>query len=151
MTSGTTLTLGSNLQEANTLTLRRRVAKYVELQTEVSRQNVLTTDPENVRYSIQQGEVRSRGIEFEAAVQPMRGLKLLAALTYNPVKVTRAQPDQWGGNVQGKSPYEVPRKMASALSRRSSLPRTPPGPPCRPSGPTASSAGKRCGTSGRYT
>ncbi len=81
---------------------------------ELRRQNVLTTDPENVRYSIQQGEVRSRGIEFEAAVQPTRGLKLLAALTYNPVKVTRAQPDQWGGNVQGKSPYEVPRKMASA-------------------------------------
>lgn len=81
---------------------------------ELHRQNVLTTDPDDPSFSIQQGEVRSRGIELEVAAQPVSQLKLVAALTYNPLKVTRANPDQWGGNVQGKSPYEVPKQMASA-------------------------------------
>lgn len=81
---------------------------------ELRRQNVLTTDPDDPNFSIQQGEVRSRGIELEVAAQPSSQLKLLASLTYNPLKVTRANADMWGTNVQGKSPYEVPRQMASA-------------------------------------
>ncbi|MBE3025839.1 TonB-dependent siderophore receptor [Janthinobacterium sp. GW458P] len=81
---------------------------------ELRRQNVLTTDPDDPNFSIQQGEVRSRGIELEVAAQPNSQLKLLASLTYNPLKVTKANPDMWGTNVQGKSPYEVPRQMASA-------------------------------------
>ena len=81
---------------------------------ELRRQNVLTTDPDEPNFSIQQGEVRSRGIELEVAAQPGSQLKLLASLTYNPLKVTKANPDMWGTNVQGKSPYEVPRQMASA-------------------------------------
>ena len=81
---------------------------------ELRRQNVLTTDPDDPNFSIQQGEVRSRGIELEVAAQPSSQLKLLASLTYNPLKVTKANPDMWGTNVQGKSPYEVPRQMASA-------------------------------------
>ena len=81
---------------------------------ELRRQNVLTTDPDDPNFSIQQGEVRSRGIELEVAAQPSSQLKLLASLTYNPLKVTKAFPDRWGSNVQGKSPFEVPRQMASA-------------------------------------
>ncbi|KAB8044963.1 TonB-dependent siderophore receptor [Janthinobacterium aquaticum] len=80
---------------------------------ELHRQNVLTTDSEAPNFSVQQGEVRSRGIEFEVVAQPTRQLKVLASLTYNPLKVTRANPDQWGDNYQGNSPYEVPKNMAS--------------------------------------
>ncbi len=39
-----------------------------------------------------------------------------------------------------------PRRTVSARLRRSSLPPMPPGPRCRRSAPTASSAAKRCGT-----
>ena len=81
---------------------------------ELRRQNVLTADPDDPNFSIQQGEVRSRGIELEVAAQPDSQLKLLASLTYNPLTVTKANPNMWGTNVQGKSPYEVPRQMASA-------------------------------------
>lgn len=80
---------------------------------DLRRQNVLTTDPDDLRYFIQRGEVRSRGIELEGLTQPTKQVKLLAALTYNPTKVTKANPDAYGGSTQGKSLYETPKKMAS--------------------------------------
>ncbi|MDC8756950.1 TonB-dependent siderophore receptor [Janthinobacterium fluminis] len=81
---------------------------------ELHRQNVVTTDPTDKRYSIQQGEVRSRGIELEAVTQATKQLRLVASLTYNPLLITKDNTDPWGGNYQGKSPFEVPKKLASA-------------------------------------
>ncbi|MEA2868340.1 MAG: iron complex outerrane recepter protein, partial [Bradyrhizobium sp.] len=48
---------------------------------DLKRQNVPTTDPNNVLQQIQTGEVTSRGIELEAVANVMPGLKVTGAFT----------------------------------------------------------------------
>jgi iron complex outermembrane receptor protein len=55
---------------------------------DLTRQNVLTTDPNDSRYSIQTGEVRSRGVELEARASLAQGLDLVGAFTYLDAEVT---------------------------------------------------------------
>ncbi|MCK8784308.1 TonB-dependent siderophore receptor [Roseomonas sp. NAR14] len=56
----------------------------------IRQQNVLTTDPSNTSYSIQTGEVRSRGVEVEGRASLNRNLDLIAAYTYLDAAVTRS-------------------------------------------------------------
>jgi len=48
---------------------------------DLKRANVLTTDPSNSLFSVQTGEVTSRGIELEAVANVMPGLKVTASHT----------------------------------------------------------------------
>jgi iron complex outermembrane receptor protein len=48
---------------------------------DLKRQNVLTTDPNNVNLQLQTGEVTSRGVELEAVANVMPGLKVTGAFT----------------------------------------------------------------------
>ncbi|WP_268608866.1 TonB-dependent receptor domain-containing protein, partial [Escherichia coli] len=48
---------------------------------QLTQSNVLTTDPANTNYSIQTGEVRSRGLELEGKASLTRNLDLLASYT----------------------------------------------------------------------
>jgi iron complex outermembrane recepter protein len=60
-------------------------------------QNVLTTDLSNPLFSVQTGEARSRGAEFEATTSLTDGLKLTASYTYDDTAVTSTNtPSQLG-------------------------------------------------------
>ncbi len=48
----------------------------------LTQQNVLTPDPVHANFSVQTGEVRSRGIELEGRVSLTEGLNVIAAYTY---------------------------------------------------------------------
>jgi iron complex outermembrane receptor protein len=54
------------------------------------------------------GKVRSRGVEAEARLQLSRGFALLASYTFTDAEFLRGE-----SATQGKTPYQVPRQMAS--------------------------------------
>jgi len=76
---------------------------------DLRRQNVLTTDPANPLLSMQTGEVRSRGVELEAVLNPLPGLKIIGAYTsYNFETMQDLDP----ANI-GKTPPATPEQFAS--------------------------------------
>ncbi|QVQ26600.1 TonB-dependent siderophore receptor [Achromobacter deleyi] len=78
---------------------------------ELTRTNVPTTDLDNPIYSVQEGEVRSRGVELSATANPVPGWNLIAAYTYTDAEVTKSN-----SNTLGRTPEAVPRNMASLWS-----------------------------------
>lgn len=70
--------------------------------------NVLETDPNNVAFSVQDGEIRSRGVELEAHAPLNDQLSLISAYTYQ--RVQYANDDQ---GVKGKTPLRIPQQYAS--------------------------------------
>ena len=83
----------------------RLSAAYFDL----TRRNVLTTDPNNALLSTQTGAIASRGWEFEAVANPAVGLKLTAAYTIYDIKTTE---DLNLANI-GKVPVGVPQQFGS--------------------------------------
>lgn len=59
---------------------------------QLTQSNLLTEDPTNNGYQLQQGEVRSRGIELEAKGQASRNLQIIGAYTYTDARTTKASP-----------------------------------------------------------
>ncbi|WP_347265098.1 TonB-dependent siderophore receptor [Nitrobacter sp.] len=85
------------------MNLRMTAAVY-----DLRQQNVLTTDPGNPRFSIQTGEIASRGFEFEAVASLTSNLNLTAAYAYNDTKVTKSTTANLG-----KRPVTIPPHLAS--------------------------------------
>lgn len=58
---------------------------------DLTEQHVLNADPDpaHLGFSVETGEERSRGVEFEAAANPYPGLNLTGAYTYDDVRITR--------------------------------------------------------------
>jgi len=79
---------------------------------QIKQQNVLTLDPDHGGFSVQTGEVRSRGIELEGTLRPIHGLDLQASYTYLDVKVIRSNL----ALELGKEPPADPRNQASFLA-----------------------------------
>jgi iron complex outermembrane receptor protein len=89
------------------------------------RQNVLSTDPVNPNFNVQDGETRSRGIELEAKASLAEGLRMTAAYSYLDVEYTTSNntgtvdygffPASTGPTVslEGKTPTGIPRHNAS--------------------------------------
>lgn len=75
---------------------------------ELTQQNVLTSDPAHPGYSVQTGEIRSRGFEIEGRASLNRQLDLVGAITSTDARITASNQ----GNV-GDRPQSVPRHMAS--------------------------------------
>lgn len=75
---------------------------------ELRQDNALTPDPDYPTFSVQTGEIRSRGVELEAKVEVQRGWDVVASLTYNQVEVTRSNDASLG-----HAPIVTPRRMAS--------------------------------------
>lgn len=74
----------------------------------IVQENSLTPDPVNpTRFSVQEGETRSRGVELEAVASLGGGLNLIASYTWQDVEVTRSN----SGN-QGKRPVGMPEHLA---------------------------------------
>ncbi|MPZ37549.1 MAG: TonB-dependent siderophore receptor [Rhizobiales bacterium] len=76
---------------------------------DLTRQNVLTNDPDHDFFQIQTGEIRSRGIEVEAVASLTSGWDLRAAYTYLEPKIT-ADTDL---TIVGKTPNGIPRHSAA--------------------------------------
>ena len=75
---------------------------------QLTRQNVLTPDPADPNFSIQTGEKRSRGVEFDMAGELRPGWKLIATYAYTDATVTRDNDIPVGDRLRG-----VPRNGAS--------------------------------------
>lgn len=103
-TRGEQYEAGVRYQPANS-TLMLSSALYQLTQTNV--QTPDPVDPDN--YSVQTGEIRSRGLELEAKGSPLRNLELVAAYAYTDAKTTRSNtPEEIGVRV-----ISVPRNSAS--------------------------------------
>jgi iron complex outermembrane receptor protein len=76
---------------------------------DLTRQNVLTDDPTNIFAQIQTGEVRSRGVEFEAKADITEDFKITAAFTAYDLQITKDTDP----TVIGKTPVIVPEVQAS--------------------------------------
>ncbi|MFC6301752.1 TonB-dependent siderophore receptor [Pseudomonas sp. CCM 7893] len=77
---------------------------------QITQSNVTTPSPLNPNFSVQTGEIRSRGFELEGTASLSRELDLIASYTYQDVKITKANDVS-----QGKTPtfIPIPRNMAS--------------------------------------
>lgn len=76
---------------------------------DLKRQNVLTTDPANPLFSVQTGEVRSQGAEFEVSANLTDGLNLVGAYTVYDLETTK---DLNPANI-GLMPTGVPESFGS--------------------------------------
>jgi iron complex outermembrane receptor protein len=77
---------------------------------EITRKNALTADPDHLNFSIQGGELRSRGFEFEGRAKLTNRLKVTAAATKLDVEFTKSND-----GLQGLTPVGVAEKTASVF------------------------------------
>lgn len=89
---------------------------------DLARQNVLVTDPTNIRNSIQVGETKTRGVEAEGRGSLKPGLTFSMALTYMDAKYTKGNPVTAGvinggqqSGVTGTKVLGTPNWMASTF------------------------------------
>lgn len=67
----------------------------------------LTADPDSLQFSVQGGEIRSRGVELEAKAAVNANINLTAAYSYTDAEYTHDTL------LKGKTPVQVPKHMAS--------------------------------------
>jgi iron complex outermembrane receptor protein len=75
---------------------------------QLTKENVLTADPDHPGFSTQIGEQRSRGVEVDVAGEILPGLRLIASYAYTRAKITKNDPA-----TEGKTPANVPRHTGS--------------------------------------
>lgn len=75
----------------------------------LTQDKVLTTDPENVQYSVQGGKIRSRGVELEARGNLSDQFSVIGSMTWQDVKYVQ-DSDR---NVIGKTPLRIPTRFGS--------------------------------------
>ena len=75
----------------------------------LTRSNVLTTDPDNALITVQTGEERSRGIELDATATLAEGLKAVGAFTAYDI----ANTADLNAAIVGKVPVAVPETLSS--------------------------------------
>ncbi|WP_205954090.1 ferrichrome porin FhuA [Pantoea stewartii] len=77
---------------------------------ELTKSKNLTADPDHTLFSIQSGEIRSRGVELEAKAALNANVNLTASYTYTDAEYTEDT------QLKGKTPVQVPKHMASLWS-----------------------------------
>lgn len=80
---------------------------------DLTRQNVLTADPANNRFSVATGEIQSRGIELESKAQLSDALELIANYSYAHLEITRSNT----AGEKGHQPGNTPEQLASLWSQ----------------------------------
>lgn len=75
---------------------------------QIDKTNVLTTDPDNMGFWVQTGEVRHRGLELEANVSLAEGLSAVAGYSYIDAEITSSNDGD-----EGNRPALVPEHEAS--------------------------------------
>jgi iron complex outermembrane recepter protein len=68
---------------------------------QIARQNDFTDDPDRPGFSIQIGEQRSRGIDFNISGEPILGLRLIASYAYIDAKITKDTTGLEGNQLGG--------------------------------------------------
>lgn len=79
---------------------------------QLTQQNVLTTDQQHSGYSVQEGEVRSRGLELEAKGDLGDGWSLVASYAYTDSEVTKDNPTASNISKVGTRTQAVPYHTA---------------------------------------
>ncbi|MBE9193653.1 TonB-dependent siderophore receptor [Gloeocapsopsis crepidinum LEGE 06123] len=74
----------------------------------LTKQNVVTDDPNRPGFSIQIGEERSQGIELDVIGEVLPGFNIIASYAYTDAEITR---DNSG--IEGNRPYNVPLHSGS--------------------------------------
>jgi iron complex outermembrane receptor protein len=72
---------------------------------QITQSNVLTDDPDNIGFSVQTGEQRSRGVELSLAGQILPGWNIFASYAYNDARVTQDNFIPVGNRVQRTTPH----------------------------------------------
>jgi iron complex outermembrane receptor protein len=71
---------------------------------QITKNNVLTADPDHQFYSLQLGQTQTRGVEFDLRGQILQGLDLTLNYAYTDGKVTKdTDPEQVGAQIPGSS------------------------------------------------
>lgn len=80
----------------------------------LTQQNVTTNDPVYSGFQVQEGEIRSRGIELEGKVELTEALSLIASYTYIDAEITKDNPAAGSATSNvGLTPASVPRHAAA--------------------------------------
>lgn len=79
---------------------------------ELRKSNLQTPDPENPGFSIETGESRSRGVEWDVGGRLTSHLNITASYAYTETKVTEANDDSFGNEL-----YGVPRNGGKLFVR----------------------------------
>ena len=72
---------------------------------DLRRSNVLTPDPDNPQFSVQTGEARSRGAEFEVRGQVSRHLEVVGAYAYTDRRISKSNRPEEVGRRAAEVPY----------------------------------------------
>ena len=75
----------------------------------LTQDKVLTTDPNNINYSVQGGKIRSRGIELEARGKLTDQFSVIGAMTWQDVEYTQNS----NRDVVGRTPLRIPTRFGS--------------------------------------
>ncbi|MGY4567758.1 MULTISPECIES: TonB-dependent siderophore receptor [Bradyrhizobium] len=68
---------------------------------DITQDNVLRTDPNNMAFQAATGQVESKGVELEAKLALKQGFDLTAAYTHLNVVITQGNPDTTGNQLSG--------------------------------------------------
>ena len=96
---------------------------------QIEKNNVLAPDPNNQLFSVQNGQERSKGVEFELQGSPIRGLNLLTSYAFVQAQVTKST-EYPVGNILPNAPrnsgalwanYQVPGRVLRHLGLSAGL------------------------------
>ncbi|MGL3213288.1 TonB-dependent siderophore receptor [Bradyrhizobium sp. BR 1433] len=79
---------------------------------DITQDNVLRTDPNNMAFQAATGRVESKGVELEAKLALKQGFDLTAAYTHLNVVITQGNPDTTGNELSG-----IPRNSFAAFGK----------------------------------
>lgn len=80
---------------------------------ELTQTNVATPDPQHPGFFVQQGEVRSRGVELEGRTRVTDAFNLIFAYAYTDAKTTKANPNAIGISDVGLKQAGIPEHNVS--------------------------------------
>lgn len=80
---------------------------------QITQQNLTTADPMNIGFSVQDGEVRSRGFEIEAKAELLSGFDITAGYAYTDSRVTKDNKNAAGVSKVGSRLQSIPYHQAS--------------------------------------
>lgn len=73
---------------------------------QITKNNVLTSDPNHQYFSIQLGQTRTQGVEFDIRGQVLKGLDITMNYAYTDGKITKdTDPNQVGSQIPGTSKH----------------------------------------------
>ena len=89
---------------------------------QITKQNILVADPDNINFSIQLGEVQSKGIEFDMQGQLTPELNVVLNYANTNVEITEdTDPEKIGNRIAGHSKHITNAWLNYSFKERSAL------------------------------